>query len=213
MIIAARTQASRSAETQDALLDATIQCLIDLGYAGTTSRVVAERAHVSRGAQTHHYPTKDDLVVAAIERLFGRLADRFVQTFADIPVEGRTFDRAIGELWSLLRGPTYGAVLEVIVAARTDDNLRVVVHGVSARLEATVVDVLRQFFPDFADEHIARVLINVGFTIVQGAAVAGYAGYGDPEATIRIARAVAMLITPETAQLLAAVLDDDSSKG
>src|SRR3954452_22739136 len=64
-----RTQAQRSAATVDALLDATIECLIEDGYANTTTTRVAERAGVSRGAHLHHYQTRGALVAAAIERL------------------------------------------------------------------------------------------------------------------------------------------------
>ncbi len=51
------------------LLDATIECLVTYGYAGTTTPRVAERAGVTRGAQIHHFRSKEDLVVAAIEHL------------------------------------------------------------------------------------------------------------------------------------------------
>ena len=37
--------------------------------AGTSTTLVSERAGVSRGAQLHHFPTKNDLVVAAVEHL------------------------------------------------------------------------------------------------------------------------------------------------
>lgn len=49
-----RTQQERSTETRERLLDATVQSLIDLGYAKTTTTVVCERAGLSRGAQVHH---------------------------------------------------------------------------------------------------------------------------------------------------------------
>ena len=65
---ARRTQQQRTEETQAALLDATIACLHEVGYAATSTTLVSERAGVSRGAQTHHYPTKTQLVVAAITR-------------------------------------------------------------------------------------------------------------------------------------------------
>ena len=55
---ARRTQQQRSDETRAALLDATIICLHEVGYAGTSTTLVSERAGVSRGAQTHHFPTK-----------------------------------------------------------------------------------------------------------------------------------------------------------
>lgn len=199
-----RTQGDRRAATQRALLDATIDCLVEYGYAGTTTRVVADRAQVSRGAQTHHYPSKHDLVVAAIEHLFDEQAQRFVEAFERIPAESRTLSRAIAELWSIAKGPTYAAVLEVVVAARTDDDLRVVVHGVAASLERTVVDLLMRFFPEIGEEPSARAIADLGLSIVQGAAVSSYGGFGDPDAVVGLARMVSALLTPETVPLLAA---------
>ena len=71
---ARRTQQQHTEETQAALLDATIACLHEVGYAATSTTLVSERAGVSRGAQTHHYPTKTQLVVAAITRAPARLS-------------------------------------------------------------------------------------------------------------------------------------------
>jgi AcrR family transcriptional regulator len=204
---ARRTQSERTAETREALFDAAIECLVDLGYANTTTREVARRAGVSRGAQTHHFESKAELVVAAIERLFDRQCLRFREGFAALPEDRRTLDQAVALLWEIVSGPSYPAVLEVTVAGRTDPDLRVVVHGLSAVLEQTVVGVLREFFPALDDERLARTIIDLGFTIVQGAAVSSYAGYGDPEHTIRVVRAVAALVTPQTADLLKGALD------
>lgn len=49
-----RTQAERSAQTQARLIDATIRCLIERGYSGTTTTAVCERAEVSHGSLLHH---------------------------------------------------------------------------------------------------------------------------------------------------------------
>ena len=69
-------QEERSAETRRRLLDATVACLFERGYAGTTTTEIATRAGVSRGAQLHHFPKKDELVVGALEHVFElRLAD------------------------------------------------------------------------------------------------------------------------------------------
>ena len=64
-----RTQAERTAAMRARLLDATIECLVTYGYAGTTTPRVAQLAGVTRGAQIHHFRSKEDLVVAAIEHL------------------------------------------------------------------------------------------------------------------------------------------------
>src|ERR1700687_2978711 len=67
-----RTQEDRRARTRVRLLDAAIDCLVEYGYAGTTTPRVAERAGVTRGAQVHHFGSKTDLLGAAIEQLAQR---------------------------------------------------------------------------------------------------------------------------------------------
>ncbi|WP_227979376.1 TetR/AcrR family transcriptional regulator [Nocardia spumae] len=60
----------RSRATRQRLLEATIDCLADMGWAAATVAVVAERAGVSRGAAQHHFPTREDLITAALEYMF-----------------------------------------------------------------------------------------------------------------------------------------------
>ena len=59
-----RTQEERTAAMRERLLNATVECLYELGYAKTTTTAIVERAGVSRGAQLHHFPTKADLAIA-----------------------------------------------------------------------------------------------------------------------------------------------------
>jgi AcrR family transcriptional regulator len=117
------TQQERSSATRAALLDATIDCLIDYGYAGTTTTRVAERAGVSRGAQMHHFQRKAPLVVAALLRLAERrrreLLDRAQTELPDDPDP----DAALDIMWSTFSGPLFTAALELWIAARTDPEL------------------------------------------------------------------------------------------
>src|SRR5438045_9398121 len=75
-----RTQAERTASTRAALLDATIDCLVEYGYAHLTTTRVVERAGVSRGAQVHHFPTKAELVSEAGRPLAGKGIEEFLHT-------------------------------------------------------------------------------------------------------------------------------------
>ncbi|MBL8360941.1 MAG: TetR/AcrR family transcriptional regulator [Rubrivivax sp.] len=71
-----RTQAERSGETRRRILDAAVQLLGERGYAGLRTADVAEAAGISKGAQTHHFPSKDELVVAVVEHVFVRASEQ-----------------------------------------------------------------------------------------------------------------------------------------
>jgi len=105
------------------LMEATIDCLVELGWAGTTTTVVSQRAGVSRGAQLHHFPTKQDLVVAAVGHLSERRRDDMREAAVGLGESGRT--RAVLEIVSAqFVSPVFFAALELWVAARTDPELR-----------------------------------------------------------------------------------------
>jgi len=133
-----RTQEERSAATRAKLLDATIDCLIELGYAGTTTTLIAERAGVSRGAQLHHFPTKAELVAAAVEHLASRLGDDLRQRVAKLPPNGDRVTAAIDLLWSRFSTPLFPAWLELWVAARTDPDLAARLHPIEERLRNAI---------------------------------------------------------------------------
>ena len=103
-------QQERSRATQQRLLEATVDCLIEHGWSGTTTTLVAQRAGLSRGAQLHHYPTKAALVLAAVEHLAARRAEEIRVEAAALPVP--ELDRAVELLAAAFTGPLYVAALE-----------------------------------------------------------------------------------------------------
>lgn len=111
-----RSQAQRTAATRATLLDATLDSLVELGYARTTTGGIAARAGLSRGAQLHHFPTKELLVVAAVEHLATKRADEIRAT--------QDREHALELLADTFTGPLFLAALELWVAARTDPGLR-----------------------------------------------------------------------------------------
>jgi AcrR family transcriptional regulator len=144
---ARRTQAERTAATRARLLDATIECLFERGWAGTTTTEVANRAGVSRGAQLHHFPTKSELVATAVEHLFARRHDEFVRAIATLPEGLERAAAAVDLLWSMVSGPTFYAWLELVVAARTDPTLRETVAAIGRRFTETIERTFPELFP------------------------------------------------------------------
>jgi len=128
------TQEERSRAMRERLLDATIECLITHGWSGTSTTLVSQRAGVSRGAQLHHFPTKNALVLASVVHLSERRAAELEQAAANLP-RGKRRTRALLEMFAEhYTGDVFTAALELWVAARTDPELL----GPVAELEAQI---------------------------------------------------------------------------
>ena len=126
-------QQERSRSTQHRVLEAAVECLIERGWSGTTTTLVAARAGVSRGAQLHHYRPKSDLLVAAVEHLAERRSAELRAEAAALPPGGDRVAATIRLLAALFTGPLFSAAIEVWVAARTDPPLRTALVPVASR--------------------------------------------------------------------------------
>lgn len=116
------------------LLEATVECLVEHGFAGTSTPLVSERAGVSRGAQLHHFPTKNALVLAAVEHLTEVRGAELAAAAAALP-SGRRRTRAVLEmLGEHFTSPVFTAALELWVAARTDPTLLAAVAPLEQRV-------------------------------------------------------------------------------
>lgn len=171
-----RTQAERSATTRTRLLDATVATLVEKGWAGTSTTEVVRRAGVSRGAQVHHYPTKDDLVLAAVEHLLDRRMADFRAAFETVAPDQRRPGVALEQLWTLCFGASFEAWLELAVAARTDRALHRRFVELEERFFDTAVAAFRELFPEVPDEAFARTGLRLAFSVLDGLAVSRIIG-------------------------------------
>ena len=125
-------QADRSRAMRARLLEATVELLVERGFAGTSTTLVSERAGVSRGAQLHHFPTKNDLVVAAVEHLTELRGAELAEAVEALPRrDTRAVLRMLGDHFS---SPVFAAALELWVAARTDETLLAAVSPLEQRV-------------------------------------------------------------------------------
>jgi AcrR family transcriptional regulator len=74
-----RPSQARSQTTFDALVDACTGLLPKLGYAGTTTNHIAERAGVSIASLYEYFPGKDAIVAQVAERLVDRVLRRLAK--------------------------------------------------------------------------------------------------------------------------------------
>lgn len=169
---ARRTQEERSASTRQRLLDATIESLVEVGYAGTSTTAVCARAGLSRGAQLHHFPTKADLVIGAVAHLAKR---RAAELLAEMPRGGSADERlarALDAIWASFSGPLFSAALELWVASRADRELRQSL----VRFERQVGRAMSRLFAELAgpDPERARdfaALLELTFHVMRGMAL------------------------------------------
>lgn len=174
-----RTQAERRAETRAALLDATAACLVERGYSHTSTNDIIRLAGVSRGALLHHFASKAELLGAAVEHVANRCEMEFREAFAALPVEERTLARAVDQLWEIFRGPSFDAALELLVAARTDAELRSILQRVLTQFERNVAADFGVLFPAAASGSESRAIVRFAFAALQGAAIADDIGLDD----------------------------------
>lgn len=170
-----RTQAERRAHTRTALLDATIGLLAESGYAGVTTRAVANRAGVTPGALQHHFDGKAQLVAAAAEHLNLELTRELI---ARTPTAGRP-ERELAEelldrLWEMHKARLMVAVGELVVAARTDRELREHLAPMQLQAVAATATVAAQFFPRATSKAALSALMETALAAMRGLALVGF---------------------------------------
>jgi AcrR family transcriptional regulator len=153
---ARRTQAERTAAMRQRLLDATVDCLVTYGYAGTTTMRVAEMAGVTRGAQIHHFRSKEDLVIAAIEHLAGQRMQRAIDETWRIKESDDIPSAILDFLWEIHRSKMFVATVELWIAARTDPVLAAQVQRVEPVVIGAVLASVAQMLPDEAGRRDLR---------------------------------------------------------
>ena len=132
-----RTQAERSAETIDLLIDATLKTLEDVGYTRATTEVIARRAGVSQGALFHHFDTRIELIAAAVHRHEETVIRIIDVAVASVDEHGWPSDDPVEFIESFVRQvhhPRNAALLEALLGCRGDDRLREDLHRVVDRI-------------------------------------------------------------------------------
>jgi len=153
-------QAEKSAMTRSAILEATIQCLLELGYANTTTALIANYAGVSRGAMMHHFPSRISVMRAVIDYLHVLRLQEYRDLMVDIDdPQSNLTDKAIREsveaAWRYVNLPSFLAYQEMLAASRTDGELRQIIEPVEKDFEKQFLDTVKAVFPHW--QNLARL--------------------------------------------------------
>lgn len=157
-------QQRKSAQTRVAVLEAAIDCLAEHGYANTTTQLIAQKAVISRGAMLHHYATKQELIESVIDYTFFKRMQRFVADIEALSEEERVREQAgLERYWQSLLTREFEAYLELMVAARTDAELRAIFEPKARRYDVVWRKQVASIFPEWGDRP-EELLLAVDFS-------------------------------------------------
>lgn len=190
-----RTQEERSATTRRALMEATIDVLVEDGYANLTTTKVAARAEVSRGAQVHHFPTKAALVSEAIQYLIGQISQSLLSEVGRLQEGPGRAGAAMDLVWDTFRGRLFQAVVQLSVAGMGDGEIGeklTVLNNVITNLIRGAVPVL---FPEESDQPSFEDALFTTINTMTGLALSQrIANVSESEITARWRRTKAQLL-------------------
>lgn len=171
----ARTQQQRREETVARLLQASIDTIIEVGYARASAAVITKRAGVSVGALFRHFETMGDFMAATAYEVLRRQLETFTKQVAEIPADRPALPAALTILRDITAGSTNAVLYELMVAARTDEKLKETLQNVLGQYSAKIHDAAHalpgaESFPEETFPVIVALMTNVfdGAAIVRG---------------------------------------------
>jgi AcrR family transcriptional regulator len=161
----------RAIETRRRLLDAAVDELTTSGYVRLTTSAVAHRAGVSRGAQQHYFPHKEVLLGEAVRHLAERQIEELRAHIAAAPVGRARAEVALDTIFKQYGGSLFAAMVELALAARTDEGLAPIVAEQERLLSQAVHEIATDAF---GAEHAATAV-----SAARGLAMLRLFGYPD----------------------------------
>lgn len=163
-----RAPQKRSEIMRQRLMDATLDVIHSLGWSKASTPEICRHAGISRGAQTHHFATKKELLLAAINQVSSQHLDSITQELGSQPNQD-SLTPYLEVLWSACNDERFlQSWIEVMVAARTDADLRTPV----AKLDETAIDQMRETGALYAQlseqEDLVRDLIDLTVYLLRG---------------------------------------------
>jgi AcrR family transcriptional regulator len=113
-----RTQQERTADTTLKLLNATIDLLHDRGLYRMSTSDIAEIAGVSRGALTHHFSSKEEIIAAAVSHQLRSATKGLHAMAAEIRQSGGSSDEIVDYLWRMMSDRLFYVTMEYLPEAR-----------------------------------------------------------------------------------------------
>ena len=171
-------QETKSQLMRTAILEATYQSFIKHGYANTTTPLIAEMANVSRGAMTHHFKSREDVIFAGVEYLY----EKRIAEYESLLIEATKNHNALSQrdlitqvveaLWKHFTAPAYYARLELILSSRTEPKLAALLERLNKDAERSAPIFFKELMPQLGkSERTAELVFDLLFFTLRGMSV------------------------------------------
>jgi AcrR family transcriptional regulator len=154
------------------VLDAAVACIAELGIARASSNEIARRAGMTWGVIQHHFGSRNELLLATVERNYRELESKLEAT----AVSGGSFlDRlqAIADLvWEYCRDPRYRVNVEILLELRRDSEASVLVDQRIPHIHEDGGSPWDDLFQEALGTPIDRTLTRILFGAARGFALA-----------------------------------------
>lgn len=164
-----RTQGERSAETLARIRKATIDVMYEKGFSRTSTPEIAAAAGLSRGAMTHHFASKEDILTDAIASMLGEVNEKLFAFAKDYAARGGSTDEIVDYIWQFMSDRLFYVTMEYLPETRHNpefkNRLIPVVKRFHAGLDAIWSALARQ--KGVPEDH-ARTVMNATMCIVRG---------------------------------------------
>lgn len=181
-----RTQGERSDAMRKRLIDATLKCLASEGYSGTTVSSIVRKAGVSRGAQLHHFSTKNALILAAADHLLRRAYKILGDLLLGIAQEEHRLQALVAAAWAeIFDNRSFNAFFELLIASQHDAELERSLRKLfGAAIQATQ-EPIRHYFEPRSDHSLSPSDLFVMTPLLMSGMAASRHLVSDPQVTRR----------------------------
>lgn len=167
-----RSQAERSSETQERIIIAAIDVLRERGFAGLRVADVTEVAGVSRGAQSHHFHSKAELVLAVFARVFEDASRDSTARIDAVRPGDDVVAAMVADASAFFLGENFSIGMDLLGAADRDpelrDSVRLIARNNRLQVEQRWIAQLEQ---RGLSQAIAEDLLWLVFSMIRGLSV------------------------------------------
>ena len=168
-------QARKSAATRNQIISAAIRCIVELSYSKTTMIKISEKAGLSRGATLHHFPSKMDIIRAVVEYLHEKRILAFRRSIREISEDSDMANVAVQAYSDHVNHPIYVALFELSVAARTDNELKAILHPAQLAFDREWYETAWDLFPEWhSDRKAFDLALLLSQQLMEGMAISNF---------------------------------------